>query len=295
MKKLNILDGSWYIFRAYYALPKLTNEEWENINAIYGFFRMLFSILKEKPDYLVIAWDSPKPSIRKKIFPEYKANRPKLPDNFKWQLTTIHNIIEQINIPALTIPWYEADDIIYSLVNNLASPNITINILSADKDLLQFLEKGNITITDPQRLKKINQLDFIKKYWFKPQYIVDFLALVWDSSDNIPWVRWIWKNTATELIKKFWTIENIYNNLDKLDPKIKTLLEKWKEDAFKSKKLIKLIQIPEIKNINIENFKINPNFDKIKEILIDKFHFKSLEKTINELKKIYSQNQLTLF
>ncbi len=296
MRNLSILDWSWYIFRAYYALPQLTNKEGENINAIYWFFKMLLSLLKEKPDYFVIAWDSPAPTIRKQIFTQYKANRPSLPDNFKRQIKNIKELVKKANIPYLEIPWYEADDIIYSIIENFKDKNLSFNIISADKDLRQFLWRWNITIVDPQRLKKYDQIEFFKKYGFQPQYIVDRLALVWDSSDNIPWVKWIWEKTATQLIQKYNTIENIYNNLEKLPTKIRNLLEKWKEDAFKSKKLIQLILVPWIENINIEEFTAKKiNFDKLEENLIKKRWFKSLQKNIEEIKKLYSKSQLSLF
>lgn len=296
MEKFYILDWSWFFFRAYYALPELNDEIWNNINAIYWFFRMLISLLKEKPDYFVIAWDSPTETIRKQIFKEYKANRPKLPDNFKWQIKQIKKITDELNIPNLTIPWYEADDIIYSLVEKFKNnKNLAINILSSDKDLKQFLDSWNITIIDPQRLKKTTKLEFIKEYWFEPKYIVDWLSLVWDSSDNIPWIKWIWKKTATELIKKYKTIENIYQNIDQIPANIKKKLLEWKEDAFKSKELIKLMQIPYIEKIDLSNFKFNLDIDKLKSILVDKLKFKSFEKQLNELKKIYTTKQISLF
>jgi DNA polymerase-1 len=194
------------------------------------------------------------------------------------------------------IPWYEADDIIYSLVEKFKNDkNLTITILSSDKDLRQFLDWWNIIIIDPQRLKKIDKLEFIKKYWFEPKYIVDWLALVGDSSDNIPWVKWIGEKIATELIKKYKTIENIYHHLDTIPEKIRKKLIEWKEYAFKSKQLIKLLKVPWIENYKLSNFQINIDFDKLKKILIEEKGFKSFEKNLEELKKIYSAKQMSLF
>jgi len=125
---------------------------------------MLFKILKDKPDYFVISWDSPKLTVRKEKYKQYKANRPILPDNFKWQLNEIQNIVKQIDIPYIISPGYEADDIIYSLVKKIGKEkNINLKILSADKDLKQLLQNENIILIDPQRFKTETKQSFIQK------------------------------------------------------------------------------------------------------------------------------------
>jgi len=294
MKKIYILDGSWYIFRAYYALPEIKDKEWNLANAIYGFFKMIFSLLKDNPDYLIITWDSPAQTLREKDFAEYKINRPSIPDDFKAQIKKIKDISTKIWLNTLEIPGYEADDIIFNLVKKLDNKNNLIYIISSDKDLKQLL-KDNVVMLDPMKWKKITHIDFLKEYWFKPAYIVDFLSLTGDNIDNIPWVKWIGKKTAQQLIQQFNTIENIYQNLDKLPEKTKKLLEKDKENTFFSKKLIQLMDIPEFE---IDLNKLNKNIDiqQAKKIFIDQLGFKSFEKILNQFKNQSNQTQqLSLF
>ncbi len=295
MNKIYILDGSGYLFRAYYALPEIKDKEWNSSQAIFGFFKMIFSLLKEQPDYLIIARDSPKQTIRQQNFAEYKINRPTLPDNFKEQIKKIKKISNEIWLYTLETPWYEADDIIFNLVKLLKKyPNNIIYLITSDKDIKQLLDT-NVLIKEPMKNQILNKKDFIKQYGFEPKYIVDFLALTWDSSDNIPGVKWIWQKTAQQLIAKYHSIENLYNNLESLPEKIKNLLIKWKDNAFFSKKLIQLMDIPEFK-IDLQSIPQKLNYQKAKDILINQLWFKSFEKLISQLEKQSNQKQqLSLF
>lgn len=295
MKKFFILDWSWYLFRAYYAVPELNDKNWNNINAVYGFFRMLFKLLQQKPDNFVIAWDSPTKTKRHEIFEQYKINRPILPDNFKWQIWLIKDIIGQIKIPYQQIPWYEADDIISCFVNNCEQKDIIFTIISSDKDLKQLLS-DNVIFYDAMKNIIINVNSFIKENWFHPKNIIDYLSLVWDSSDNIPWVKWVWKVSAQQLILKYWNLKNLYNHLDDIATSLKQKLIAWQDIAFASYDLIKLYQIEHINKIEANDYKINLDFKLIKEILVDKYNFISIEKNINELKKeLQKPSQDSLF
>jgi len=280
MKSFYIIDGSWYMFRAYYGLPEMKNTNWENINLIFGFLKMILRLLLEQPDYFLISWDLPKKTIRHEKFSEYKSNRIKIPDDFKSQIPILQDIIKNIWIPSLWIEWYEADDIIYSFAKIWSSKNIQTTIFSWDKDMKQVLDQ-NIIFKDPMKNKITKYADFLQEYWFEPKYIVDYLALIWDTSDNIPWVVWIWPKTAIWLISKYNTIENIYLNIDKIAPKIKEKLIFWKESVLYSKDLILLM---EISNLDIENCKYDIDFDNIYDIIIDKMWFNSFVGILNELK-----------
>lgn len=277
-----IVDWSWYLFRSYYAMPDLKNSDWESIWAIYWFFRMLIKLLQEKPEKFVIAWDSWWKTVRHDQYKEYKANRPKIPNEFKNQIEVIKDIIVKLNIPFIWIKWYEADDIIFSLAKKA---NWLVRIVSSDKDLKQLL-CDTITFYDPVKQVNETSIDFFTKMWFQPINIVDYLSLLWDASDNIPWVKWIWKKTAELLIKEFSTIENIYENIDKISWSVKNKLIEWKEFAFKSKELINLILIDEVDPLKIDNHKID--FDLMKNILIEEYWFKSMEKMIDNLKLSYN-------
>ena len=146
-----------------------------------------------------------------------------------------------------------------------------------------------------EHLKKTTKIEFIKKYWFEPKYIVDRLALIGDNSDNIPGIKWIWEKIATELIKKYKTIENIYNHLDEIPEKIRKKLVEWKEKVFKSKQLIKLLKIPWIDNYCLNDFSLNINSEKLYNVLVSQYGFKSFEKTLKELKSLYNTKQISLF
>ena len=146
---------------------------------------MLFKIFQEKPDYLVITRDAPVKTIRHETFPEYKANRKKMDDDFKHQIPVTKQIVEELGIPFMTVDGYEADDIIASLVRKYKDENdIIIDIYSSDKDLKQLLER-NVFEVDPIKGTRTDTKLFMQEFLFEPQYILDYLALIGDSSDNV--------------------------------------------------------------------------------------------------------------
>lgn len=186
MKQVYILDGSGYVFRAFYGLPVLTNDDGQQVHAVYGFFRALFRLLERKPHYFCIAWDSPMQTIRKDTFEAYKANRITQPDEFKRQIRAIKRIVEELQIPFLETPGYEADDIIASLVKP-RDPELHYTIVSSDKDLKQLLST-NIVQYDAMKEKTTDVQLFEEEFGFKPEQMIDYLALIGDSSDNVPGV-----------------------------------------------------------------------------------------------------------
>lgn len=295
MKKVILLDGSWFLYRSYHALPPLNDADWHNVNTIYWFFRMLLRLFHEKPDYFAIVWDSPWKTIRHEQFQDYKANRPKMPDEFKWQINMVSQLVDEIWIVNFRVPTYEADDIIYSLVNNFNDWETMILIESLDKDLKQLLDK-NIYLSNNSKSEIVSKDLFVTEFWFEPVYMLDYLSLIGDASDNIPWVKWIWKVTALDLIKKYSTIENIYNNIDEINWKVKENLMISKDIAFKSKELVLLHTVPWIWDVKISDLKFDFDFNKFEEILVEKYSFKSIWKSLIEVKKKYQcWDQLCLF
>ena len=291
MKKFYLIDGSWFLYRAYYAFPDMPDKDWHNINTVYWFFRMILKMFLEKPDYFVIARDAPTKTHRHEAYPEYKANRAKAPDDFKIQIPIVQEITNKLWIPNLVMPWYEADDIIASIVTKFKQDSwIICNVFSADKDLKQLLDE-NVIFTDPSKWITYKTNDFIQEFWFEPKYILDYLALIWDNADNIKWVNWIWPKWASELIKQYKTIENIYENINSISWTTKQKLEEWKDAAFAAKKLITLEYNPEIDNFDINNYKLNIDFNNYNKILIQEYNFKSMEKSLNELKNKYIMPQ----
>jgi DNA polymerase-1 len=146
---------------------------------------MLFKVFQEKPDYLVITWDSPVKTLRHEVYAEYKANRKKMDDDFKHQIPLTKAIVQEVGIPNLTVDTYEADDIIATLVKAHKNiPDLVIDIYSSDKDLKQLLDV-NVFEVDPIKAIRVDTKNFLQEFLFEPIYILDYLALVGDSADNI--------------------------------------------------------------------------------------------------------------
>lgn len=274
----------------------MTDKDGHNVNVVYGFFRMLMKIFQEKPDYLVITWDSPVKTLRHEEYPEYKANRKKMDDDFKNQIPWTKDIVAQLWIPSLIVPTYEADDIIYTLAKKYSADKaMMIDIYSWDKDLKQLLDT-NVFCVDSMKAIKTNTELFVKEYWFDPIYILDYLALVGDSADNIKWITWIWPKKASDLVQKYQTIDNMYSHIDDITGDVKQKLIDGKEEAYKSRGLIELKPIPEIESTNLKNFALELDFPKYKKVLVEEHHFNSFEKTLDELKKkLQSPVQVGLF
>ena len=200
MKKLFVLDGSWYVFRAYYGLPELHDPDGHNVNAIFGFFRMLFKLRQTKPDYFVIAWDAPVKTVRKEMDENYKANRTKMPDEFKRQMGMIKELVGQLAIPAEEIPGFEADDIIGTIASQVSDPNtLGVQIVSSDKDLKQLVKTWEVTMFDAMKNFTTTQKNFIEEYGFHPALMIDYLAIVGDSADNIKGIPGYWQKMSTEI------------------------------------------------------------------------------------------------
>lgn len=307
MKKLYLIDWSGYLYRAYYAFPEMPDKDGHNINVVYGFFRMIMKLFHDKPDYFVIARDAPTKTHRHEAYPQYKANRTKAPDDFKSQIPIVQQVANQLGIPSLVLPWYEADDIIASMaIKYKADPELSSNIFSSDKDLKQLLD-DNVFVTDPWKWILTKTKDFIQEFLFEPQYILDYLSLIGDSADNIKWVAGIWPKWASTLIKKYKTIENIYKAIDEAEKSweeniewisswIKDKLIAWREAVFQAKSLIELEVIPDEELWNLEDLKFEIDFDNYKKILVQEHNFTTMDKAITELKnKFHMPQQSSLF
>jgi len=300
MKKLFVLDGSWYVFRAYYGLPELHDIDWHNINAIFWFFRMLFKLWQQKPDYFVIARDAPVKTVRKEMDENYKANRTKMPDEFKWQMWMIKELVGQVWIPAEEIPGFEADDIIGTVAELRTHQawwdHIGVTIVSSDKDLKQLVKSGEVTMFDAMKNLTTTQKSFEEDFGFPPHLMVDYLALVGDTADNIKWVPGIGKVWALKLVQQWWCMEDIYKNIDKITGSTQQKLIDGKEAWFHSKKLTQIMTVPGYEEKDVEHWLCQPDFDLIKTTLSEWFWFHSLDKIIDETKKQRQWGeQLSLF
>ena len=236
--RLYIIDGSSYIYRAFYAIPHLTNSKGLPTNAIYGFARMILKIIRdEKPDYIAIAFDSKGETFRHKEYAEYKSHRPEMPDELVPQISYIQKLVEAFNISLLQKEGYEADDLIGSVVREASSKGFDVTIVSGDKDMLQLITPS-IRMLDTLKNKIYGEKEVVEKFGVSPDKVVEVIGLMGDASDNIPGVPGIGEKTAIALIKEFGNIENLLNNIEKVSkPSTREKLKEHTEQALLSRRL----------------------------------------------------------
>jgi DNA polymerase I len=239
-EKLVIIDGHALIHRAYHAIPPLTTKNGEIVNAVYGFAVILLNVLRDlDPKYIAVAFDLPGKTKRHDDYADYKATRKAAPDDLKSQISRVRKLVESFNIPVIDKVGYEADDVIGTIVKN--SPAKLENyIVTGDLDELQLVDSRTRVYTMRKGFSDVviyDEAKVIERYGINPSQFIDYKALRGDPSDNIPGVSGIGEKTATNLIKEFGSLENIYQNLDKIKPAIANKLQKDKEMAYLSQKL----------------------------------------------------------
>ena len=216
-----LIDGSGYIFRAYYALPPLSRKrDGMPTGAVSGFCNMLFKLLedsksddnKEKATHFAVIFDSARKNFRNEIYSNYKANRAEAPEDLIPQFDYIRKSVEAFSLPSVELINYEADDLIATYCEKIIKEGAKVTIVSSDKDLMQLYKK-NIRIYDPMKNKFISDQDINDKFGVVPEKIIDVQALAGDSSDNVPGVPGIGIKTAAELINKYKNLDNLLNNL----------------------------------------------------------------------------------
>jgi DNA polymerase-1 len=235
---LYLIDGHSYIYRAYYAIRGLSNSKGFPTNAIYGFTNMLLKIVKDKkPDYVAIAFDSPVPTERHRLFEAYKAQRPKAPNELVGQIPYIKKIVNAFRIPVLEMEGYEADDILATIARRGEKEGFDVTIVTGDKDIFQIVGP-NIRTYDTMKDRVYEEKDVMEKLGVGPDKVVEVMGLMGDAIDNIPGVPGIGEKTAVELIKEFGSIENLLKNLENIKkPKLKEAIKENTELARLSHKL----------------------------------------------------------
>jgi DNA polymerase-1 len=235
--QLFLIDGSSYIFRAFYAIRHLSNSKGLPTNAIFGFTQMFLRVLKEhQPKYLAVVFDSKAPTFRSEVYKAYKANRPAMPEALVPQIPYIRRIIEDYRIATLEMEGYEADDLIGTVAKGLA-PEAEVVIITGDKDILQLVS-GRIQVYDTMKEKRFGVEEVIQRFGVRPDQVVEVMGLAGDAIDNIPGVPGIGQKTAVELIKSFGSIENLLTHLDEVrQKKLRENLEAHGEEARLSRKL----------------------------------------------------------
>ena len=302
MKKIYLIDANSFIYRMFYGVPEFITKKGEYVNAVFGIARFFLVQMKyENPDYLIFVKDAKWKNFRHDLDENYKATRDRMPDNLRSQMPIISKMVKKMGVPIIEIEWFEADDVIWTLAKKYCSSNsemcdYEVDVLTWDKDLYSLVSK-NVNIYDTMKKKKYWIDETLEKFGVKPESIIDYLAIVWDKADNIPWIDWFWPKKAVDLINIIWGVEKIYdlvenNNLTELSEKeVKSILIekfeeentkkifwcfKWKtfeklvnskDDAYLSKKLATIELNVELPDFKLEDFNFSPENYLTEEII----------------------------
>ena len=213
---LLLIDGSAYVFRAYYAIPRLTTRGGLPVNAAYGFTLMMLKVMRENPESLfVVAMDRDSRAFRQSIDPNYKANRAPAPDDLKAQFPVVCQILQALNVPVVDHAGYEADDVIATLTRQAVADGFQVTVVSGDKDLMQLVGKG-VDLFDPMKERRFGVAEVEEKFGVPPHRVADYLALIGDSSDNVPGVPKVGPKSAAQIIQAFGGVEEIYDHIDEV-------------------------------------------------------------------------------
>jgi len=275
--------------RAFHALPSFKTKNGTPTNVIYGFFSMLNkSIADFQPNFIVVCFDTPKPTFRNKIFKEYQAQRPKISDDFIVQIPLVKEALDKAGITHLEKDGFEADDLIGTISRKFKSNGIRVLILSGDRDIQQLVAKNIFVITPKLGLSNIKMYDtteVVNTFGLNPEKIPDLKALMGDSSDNYTGAKGIGPKTAAKLLQQFGSIQGIYSHLNEIDEKLKKPLLENKENVLLSHKLATIdTKVPiefDIAKTKFERFK-----DDLKTFFL-KYEMKSLAS------RLFSQTKLT--
>lgn len=277
-KTIYIIDGHSFLYKSYFAIKGMMTRDGTPTNAVYGFLLTLKKILREyEPQRLIVAFDYPAHTFRKKLYEEYKANRPKMPEDLSVQIPLIKEVLKALNIPFIEQEGYEADDLIGTISKMATECGFDSFIASIDKDLFQlvnqrtkilYMKKDQVEILDRERVKEV-----IKVY---PEHVTDYLGLIGDTSDNIPGVPSIGPVSAEKLIDEFGSMENIYNKISEIKKdKLRDLLNQYKDQALLSKELATICTSVPIE-LELESMVVGkPNEEELIN-LFKKLEFKSL-------------------
>ncbi len=245
-QQLFLVDGSNYIFRAFFALPPLNNSRGMPTNAVFGFIRMFFKLIKEHhPTHIGAIFDSPKRTFRDDLFTEYKANRSETPNDLQVQIPYIYRVIDAFRIKRIVREGYEADDVIATLATAGVKKKIDSVIITADKDFMQVVGP-HVRLWDPMRDKSTGVKEVRERFGVEPRTLIEIQALMGDSIDNIKGVPGVGEKTATALIQEFGSLDNLYENLAKVEEskkirgakKVAALLAEHRDSAMLSRKLV---------------------------------------------------------
>ncbi len=284
-ERIFLVDGHSYLYRAFYATPFLSNSKGIPTNATYAFLNMIKKLINdEKPDTLIVVFDSKAPSFREEICREYKAQRQPMPDNLSVQIPYVKGILQAMGLPTIEKQGFEADDIIGTLVKGLSNDNNVIYIVTGDKDMTQLVSE-NVFVFDKMKNLLIGEKEVIEKFGVKPALITDYLALCGDTSDNIPGAPGIGDKTARELVENLGDIDEIYKRISEIKkPSVREKVLQGKDLVYMSKELATIkLDVP----VNMQSDEIRqkkPDMETLRRIFRE-LEFTALYKEIKTEKQ----------
>ncbi len=291
---LYLIDGSSYIYRAYFAIRHLSSPKGFPTNALYGFTQMLLKVLKERrPDHIAVVFDAGRETFRTALYPDYKANRAAMPEDLVPQVGPIKEMVRAFNIPALELQGYEADDIISTVARDCGKRGMEIVIVTGDKDLMQIVG-DNVTLLDTMKDKVTGVREVHERFGVEPERVIDILGLAGDSSDNIPGVPNIGEKTAIKLIQEFGSMENLLARAAEVKGKTGERLREFAEQAMLSRKLATVnSEVP--LGYRYEDFTLGPPDNRRLAELFREYGFTTLMKELTSEATLSTDGYETVF
>ncbi|WP_392558591.1 DNA polymerase I [Orbus mooreae] len=286
-KPIILIDGSSYLYRAFFATPSLTNQKGEPTGAIYGVTNMIRSLINQyNPSHIAVVFDAKGGSFRNDIYSEYKATREAMPEDLRVQIEPIHTILKAMGLPLLCVEGVEADDVIGTLAKQAEADNLPVLISTGDKDMAQLVS-DKITLINTMNNVILDPEGVNKKFGVPPTKIIDYLALMGDSSDNIPGVPGVGEKTTTSLLTEFAGLDELYNNLDSIEKLpirgAKSIKQKLIDNEKEARLSYLLATIKTDVPLNFSNEQLKPelaNIEKLKEL----FEYQGFNRWLTDLK-----------
>ena len=273
-KKLVLVDGSSYLYRAYHAMPDLTTSSGETTGAIYGVINMLRRQMKEHPsDYLVVIFDAPGKTFRDDLYPAYKANRPPMPNDLRSQIEPTHDVIQAMGIPLLSVAAVEADDVIGTLSTTATAMAIDTDIMSGDKDFAQLVGK-RVRLIDSMKGETYDTAGIKVRFGVEPEQIVDYLTLVGDAVDNVPGVPKVGPKTAMRWLETYRTLDNLVAHAEEITGKVGDSLRQSLEQLALSRQLVTIKTDVELDVTPKDLMQSTPDEDRLRA-LFSRLEFKT--------------------
>ncbi len=284
-KTLYLIDGSSYIYRAFYAIRNLSNSKGLPTNAVYGFTRMLMKIIDEKkPDYVAVAFDTKGPTVRHDLYPDYKANRPEMPDDLQPQIPYIKKMVGGFGIPKIEMQGIEADDILGTLSRMGDEKGLDVTIVTGDKDLLQLVGE-HVKVYDTMKEEVYGEEEVLARFGVEPGRLIEVMALMGDSSDNIPGIPGVGQKTAMKLIKEHHDVEGLLANAGRIKGKMGEKIRENQEMARLSRELVTIdTGLP--LSMDLEEFKYSePRLEDLMDLLRELEFTSMLKEFSGEIQK----------